>query len=153
MWRGGDSSVRHNSYLSVGPSNYSLSFPSSLRNYIDWNHIGFTTQQRNHHTRTVLPRRTHTEKQHQRCPAKVTNTFTCQDCIHLLAVNFDLVTNTCVVSFLEDTAVLECARQLRKMGDLLDWKYKLLDILIRNYNQAAKIKWDWMAPIEVQLIW
>ncbi|XP_042565329.1 phorbol-12-myristate-13-acetate-induced protein 1 [Clupea harengus] len=40
----------------------------------------------------------------------------------------------------EETAVLECARQLRKMGDLLDWKYKLLDILLRNYNQAAKFK-------------
>lgn len=39
----------------------------------------------------------------------------------------------------EETAVLECAHQLRKMGDLLDWKYKLLDIL-RNYSQAAKIK-------------
>ncbi|XP_041915815.1 phorbol-12-myristate-13-acetate-induced protein 1 [Alosa pseudoharengus] len=40
----------------------------------------------------------------------------------------------------EETAIIECAHQLRKIGDLLDWKYKLLDILIRNYQQAAKIK-------------
>lgn len=59
--------------------------------------------------------------------------------LHLLAVNFDLVINTYVLPLLEETAVLECAHQLRKMGDLLDWKYKLLDIL-RNYSQAAKIK-------------
>lgn len=39
------------------------------------------------------------------------------------------------------------------MGDLLDWKYKLLDILIRNYSQAAKIKWDRMASLGAQLTW
>ncbi|XP_063066229.1 phorbol-12-myristate-13-acetate-induced protein 1 [Engraulis encrasicolus] len=39
----------------------------------------------------------------------------------------------------EEAAILECARQLRKMGDLLDWKYKLLDILKKSYK-GDKIK-------------
>ncbi|XP_048029687.1 phorbol-12-myristate-13-acetate-induced protein 1 [Megalobrama amblycephala] len=30
----------------------------------------------------------------------------------------------------EQTAAVECAQQLRKIGDLLDWKYKLLEIII-----------------------
>ncbi|XDV53927.1 hypothetical protein PO909_022322 [Leuciscus waleckii] len=30
----------------------------------------------------------------------------------------------------EQAAVVECAQQLRKIGDLLDWKYKLLELII-----------------------
>ncbi|XP_051765590.1 phorbol-12-myristate-13-acetate-induced protein 1 [Ctenopharyngodon idella] len=30
----------------------------------------------------------------------------------------------------EKTAVVECAQQLRTIGDLFDWKYKLLEIII-----------------------
>ncbi|XP_056109219.1 phorbol-12-myristate-13-acetate-induced protein 1 [Rhinichthys klamathensis goyatoka] len=30
----------------------------------------------------------------------------------------------------EQAAVVECAQQLRKIGDLLDWKYKFLELII-----------------------
>ncbi|XP_067289466.1 phorbol-12-myristate-13-acetate-induced protein 1 [Pseudorasbora parva] len=30
----------------------------------------------------------------------------------------------------EQAAVVECAQQLRRIGDLLDWKYKLLELII-----------------------
>lgn len=34
------------------------------------------------------------------------------------------------------------ARELRQIGDVLYWRYKLLEILIRNYKATHKIKWD-----------
>ncbi|CAN9504533.1 unnamed protein product [Ophioblennius macclurei] len=33
-----------------------------------------------------------------------------------------------------------CAHELRKIGDELFWKYKLLEILIKNYKTVAKIR-------------
>ncbi|NP_001038939.1 phorbol-12-myristate-13-acetate-induced protein 1 [Danio rerio] len=30
----------------------------------------------------------------------------------------------------EQTAVVECAQQLRNIGDLLNWKYKLLELIV-----------------------
>ncbi|XP_076875918.1 phorbol-12-myristate-13-acetate-induced protein 1 [Brachyhypopomus gauderio] len=40
----------------------------------------------------------------------------------------------------EQTIVSECAYQLRKMGDLINWKYVLLHLIARNYKQVVKIK-------------
>lgn len=34
------------------------------------------------------------------------------------------------------------AQELRQIGDALYWRYKLLEILIRNYKATQKIKWD-----------
>lgn len=33
-----------------------------------------------------------------------------------------------------------CAHELRQVGDSLYWRYKLLDILIKNYKTVTKIK-------------
>ncbi|XP_059214623.1 phorbol-12-myristate-13-acetate-induced protein 1 [Centropristis striata] len=39
------------------------------------------------------------------------------------------------------TATVEfCALELRQVGDGLFWRYKLLEILIRNYKTVTKIK-------------
>ncbi|XP_050977075.1 phorbol-12-myristate-13-acetate-induced protein 1 [Labeo rohita] len=35
----------------------------------------------------------------------------------------------------EQPAVVECAQQLRRVGDLLDWKYKLLELIITLQKQ------------------
>ncbi|XP_072515228.1 phorbol-12-myristate-13-acetate-induced protein 1 [Salminus brasiliensis] len=40
----------------------------------------------------------------------------------------------------EKTIITECAQQLRAMGDLIHWKYLLLNLLARNYKQMQKIK-------------
>lgn len=37
-------------------------------------------------------------------------------------------------------AVELCARELRKAGDELYWKYKLLEILIKHYKTVANVK-------------
>lgn len=36
-------------------------------------------------------------------------------------------------------SVVQCAHELRKVGDILYWKYKLLEILI-YYNNVTQIK-------------
>ncbi|XP_037609345.1 phorbol-12-myristate-13-acetate-induced protein 1 [Sebastes umbrosus] len=33
-----------------------------------------------------------------------------------------------------------CAHELRRVGDELNWRYKLLEILIKNYKTVTKIK-------------
>lgn len=33
-----------------------------------------------------------------------------------------------------------CAYELRQVGDGLHWRYKLLEILIKNYKTVTKIK-------------
>lgn len=39
------------------------------------------------------------------------------------------------------TAAIElCARELRQAGDELYWRYKLLEILIKNYKTVSKIR-------------
>lgn len=39
--------------------------------------------------------------------------------------------------------VMDCARELRKVGDSLDWRYKLLEILTKTYfiTNVIKVKW------------
>ncbi|XP_042588223.1 phorbol-12-myristate-13-acetate-induced protein 1 [Cyprinus carpio] len=31
----------------------------------------------------------------------------------------------------EQAAVVECAQELRRVGDLLNWKYRLLELIIK----------------------
>ncbi|XP_055065021.1 phorbol-12-myristate-13-acetate-induced protein 1 [Misgurnus anguillicaudatus] len=40
----------------------------------------------------------------------------------------------------EQTVVIECALQLRRVGDLIDWKYKLLELIValKNANKHNK---------------
>ncbi|XP_071322434.1 phorbol-12-myristate-13-acetate-induced protein 1 [Trachinotus anak] len=39
------------------------------------------------------------------------------------------------------TAVVDhCAQELRQVGDKLYWRYKLLEILIKNYKAVSTIK-------------
>ncbi|XP_074474973.1 phorbol-12-myristate-13-acetate-induced protein 1 [Sebastes fasciatus] len=39
------------------------------------------------------------------------------------------------------TATIDhCAHELRQVGDGLNWRYKLLEILIKNYKTVTKIK-------------
>uniref|UniRef100_A0A3B5RFA9 Phorbol-12-myristate-13-acetate-induced protein 1 n=1 Tax=Xiphophorus maculatus TaxID=8083 RepID=A0A3B5RFA9_XIPMA len=33
-----------------------------------------------------------------------------------------------------------CARELRQVGDKLYWRYKLLEMLLKNYETLNKIK-------------
>ncbi|XP_050928767.1 phorbol-12-myristate-13-acetate-induced protein 1 [Lates calcarifer] len=41
----------------------------------------------------------------------------------------------------EIAAVVDlCALELRQIGDGLYWRYKLLEILIKNYKTVTKIK-------------
>ncbi|XP_072227921.1 phorbol-12-myristate-13-acetate-induced protein 1 [Leuresthes tenuis] len=40
----------------------------------------------------------------------------------------------------EVDAVVFCARELRQIGDELYWRYKMLEILIRNYKTVTQIK-------------
>ncbi|XP_035391603.1 phorbol-12-myristate-13-acetate-induced protein 1 [Electrophorus electricus] len=40
----------------------------------------------------------------------------------------------------EQTVVSECACQLRRMGDMINWKYVLLHLIARNYKPVVKIK-------------
>lgn len=35
-----------------------------------------------------------------------------------------------VVESAQQAAVVECAQELRRVGDLLDWKYRLLELII-----------------------
>lgn len=43
--------------------------------------------------------------------------------------------------FSEHTATVKhCAHELRKVGDALDWRYKLLEILTKNYKNVIKVK-------------
>lgn len=63
----------------------------------------------------------------------------------------------------EQAAVVECAQQLRKIGDLLDWKYKLLELIIalqrmqndgkswkrRNPNTRTPDIWRWFNSEDV----
>ncbi len=35
-----------------------------------------------------------------------------------------------------------CAHELRQIGDRLYWRYKLLEILIKNYKTVTNIKWE-----------
>lgn len=45
-----------------------------------------------------------------------------------------------------------CARELRQVGDKLYWRYKLLEILLKNYETVTKIKWDVkLTPTEKEL--
>lgn len=37
--------------------------------------------------------------------------------------------------------VHHCARELRQIGDGLYWRYKLLEMLLKNYKTVANIKW------------
>lgn len=37
-------------------------------------------------------------------------------------------------------AVVDVARELRQLGDTLYWRYKLLEILTKNYKTVTKIK-------------
>lgn len=37
-------------------------------------------------------------------------------------------------------AVALCALELRQRGDELYWRYKLLEILVKNYKTVAKVK-------------
>ncbi|XP_075312724.1 phorbol-12-myristate-13-acetate-induced protein 1 isoform X1 [Odontesthes bonariensis] len=40
----------------------------------------------------------------------------------------------------EVAAVVLCAHELRQIGDEIYWRYKMLEILIRNYNTVTQIK-------------
>ena len=40
----------------------------------------------------------------------------------------------------DHTAIVLCAHELRKVGDILDWRYKLLEILTKNYQNVMKFK-------------
>ncbi|XP_058646197.1 phorbol-12-myristate-13-acetate-induced protein 1 [Onychostoma macrolepis] len=37
----------------------------------------------------------------------------------------------------ERAAVVECAKELRRLGDLLDWKYRLLELIITLQKQQT----------------
>lgn len=37
-------------------------------------------------------------------------------------------------------AVVDVAHELRQLGDTLYWRYKLLEILAKNYKTVTKIK-------------
>lgn len=37
-------------------------------------------------------------------------------------------------------AVALCAQELRQVGDELYWRYKLLEILMKNYKTVTKIR-------------
>ncbi|XP_073685919.1 phorbol-12-myristate-13-acetate-induced protein 1 [Garra rufa] len=37
----------------------------------------------------------------------------------------------------EQTAVVECAQQLRRVGDLLNWKYRLLELISTLQKQQT----------------
>lgn len=39
--------------------------------------------------------------------------------------------------FIEQSVVAECALQLRALGDLLNWKYVLLEFLVRTLQAAS----------------
>lgn len=47
-------------------------------------------------------------------------------------------------SDLPAAAVVNCGKELRQVGDELYWRYRLLEILIRNYKNVTKVKWDVM---------
>ncbi|CAF97185.1 unnamed protein product [Tetraodon nigroviridis] len=40
----------------------------------------------------------------------------------------------------EIPAVAEVARELCRLGDALYWRYKLVEILTKNYTTVAKVK-------------
>lgn len=43
--------------------------------------------------------------------------------------------------FFEELQIaVEVAHELRQLGDALYWRYKLLELLIRNYRAAHRIK-------------
>lgn len=41
----------------------------------------------------------------------------------------------------EIPATAEVARELCRLGDALYWRYKLVEILTKNYTTVAKVKW------------
>lgn len=41
----------------------------------------------------------------------------------------------------EIPATAEVARELRRLGDALYWRYKLVELLTKNYTAVAKVKW------------
>lgn len=41
--------------------------------------------------------------------------------------------------------LVDLARELRQFGDDLYWRYKLLEILVKNYKTVTIIKWDVMS--------
>lgn len=43
--------------------------------------------------------------------------------------------------FTEIPATVEVARELCRLGDALYWRYKLVEILTKNYTTVAKVKW------------
>ncbi|XP_035291508.1 phorbol-12-myristate-13-acetate-induced protein 1 [Anguilla rostrata] len=40
----------------------------------------------------------------------------------------------------DQKAIVECAHQLRKIGDVFNFKYKLLDMLAKKENKGCTIK-------------
>lgn len=46
----------------------------------------------------------------------------------------------CDLSSPEIPATAEVARELRRLGDALYWRYKLVEILTKNYTAVAKVK-------------
>uniref|UniRef100_A0AAY4EB80 Uncharacterized protein n=1 Tax=Denticeps clupeoides TaxID=299321 RepID=A0AAY4EB80_9TELE len=40
----------------------------------------------------------------------------------------------------QQPGVLECAVQLREIGDFINWRYKVLDLLLRTYSKSTEIK-------------
>lgn len=56
-----------------------------------------------------------------------------------------------------DLAATVVAHELRQIGDTLYWRYKLLEILIKNYETVSKIRWNvpskWKRDIGFSLNW
>ncbi|KAJ7986934.1 hypothetical protein DPEC_G00333530 [Dallia pectoralis] len=52
----------------------------------------------------------------------------------------------------DPTAVLDCAHQLREVGDMLvydilDWRSKLWEILTKHYKNIIKVSLEWLLVV------